>query len=149
MPELFGLYGNNLPAIKYAGNKYNLLYAEIVKDEPVWDYIVHESIITGHRSVTMRGCHWVVELKIHTYKYANLDDTHDYNDFLQNLLYNDTSFTYYRHSNGVEFVDASANVVNFKLVEFEPIEMESNDYKDALYVKFISLDFVKVMPTQT
>lgn len=143
----YGIYGNDYPAYKHGGVKYTFPYSKTLRDEPEWEYIVHESILNGFVSITDLGAHWIVEMILYIYK-DSLDDAHDAADRIQDLLWNDTAFTYYRHSNGSELMDvAGTTAITFKLVEFKPFCVETGDYKDAIYIKFISLDYVKVVPT--
>jgi len=145
----YGLYGSDGPAYKLSGTKYALAYATVLKDEPEWEVLVHASILNGHRTVVNKGAHWVIELEVGLHRDNNLDDAFDNATRLQNLLWNDSSVTYYRHSNGAELKDSSGTAVSFKLVEFEPLVADEGELKDAVFLKFISVDYVKIVPTQT
>jgi len=149
MIDTYGIYGTNYPKIvTTGGTTINLVNAVIEKDEPEWEYKVFTSVLTGYRTLKRKGAHHVIELNYFLYKAGCLDDQHYLADQLQDLLWNDTSFYYYRHADGAAYKDSSGSSVVFKLVEFKPYHLTTIDYKDAVYLKIISTKYVKMAPTQ-
>lgn len=147
----FGIYGTNYPVIYDPGSSTSIYleYAEIQKDEPEWDYVIHQSVKNGHRTIVRKGAHWVIEIIYHLYKTGTLTQQHAKADLLQNLKWNGTEFYYYRHTDGDAYRDANNAGVLFRLVEFKPIALEEVNYKDAVYLKIISTSYVKVVPIRT
>jgi len=143
----FGIYGNTSPIIIVSGTtQVNLTNCVVQKDEPVWEYIEHSSIINGYRSIVRKGARWEIELIYYIYKAGTILQQYNLANTLQNLLWNDNWFYYYRHNNGDAYRDSNGWGVHFKLVEFKPFHLENSTYKDAVLLKIISLDYVKIVP---
>lgn len=148
----YGIYGTNYPKL-YVPDEIdpftiNLENAVVKTDEPKWQYAVDQAI-NGHRTVVRIGAHWIVELIYFLYKAGTLAQQHTKADTLQDLKWAKTEFHYYRHADGEAYKDASGTAVLFRLVEFRPFAITNNNYKDAVYLKMISTNYVKVVPTRT
>lgn len=140
-------FGYGVPVIKVGATEYDLDYCVIETCEPQ-SFDIEKIAVDGTRELKKRGTHYLIELKYYLWKQGTLSQQHTRADLLQDLLWNDTSFKFKRHkTDGAYYKDASLNEVNFALIEFNPYPFTKTDYKDAVYLKIISLTCVRPKAT--
>lgn len=152
MSAHYGIYGEDNPKIiipdPIADVEIDLPNAMVLKDRPEWVYSVDTSVTNGHKTINRIGSHWVIELIYYLCKAGTLAQQHTKADLLQDLLWNQFDFYYYRHKDEQPYKNGSTTI-KFNLIEFNPIALDTPDFKDGLYMKMISKDYVKIVPTRT
>lgn len=143
----YGLYGDSYPKIVAGVTTYNLDLAKVLRDEPQWFYIIHQSGLNQERTIKRKGALWVVELEYNLFDCGS--SIYDLTNAFIDLCYDNTSFYYYRHSDGQPYKDSGGSSVNFKLSKVIPFYKTTSDYKDALYMQIISTKYVKIAPTES
>jgi len=136
------IFGTGEPKFVYTNESeitVTMGYANVEKDEPEFDYIVHKSVLNGHREVYDKGVHWVYEVIVNLFKYN--DPKSKLNQFFAAKGFD---LTLYRHSDANPFKDSSDAVVLFKLTEIEPFYLETILFRDKVRLKFISKDYIDI-----
>jgi len=138
-----GIFGTSVPKIKLAVSPstiYTLNYAKILKDEPDNEYLVHQSVINGHKEFILKGTHWSFEVGINLFKESNPGTA--YSGYAALL---GKKFYLYRHSSlNVAIQDSSGTDVPFMLYEKQESYYQTTDFKDYLILKFQSCDYVSL-----
>jgi hypothetical protein len=135
-----GIFGLLAPKFVSTGESpitVNLDYADIVKNEPVTDYVELPSEITGERAFIKRGTHYEVQFKINLYKYSN--PASKYADI---MTYHGSTVTLWLHRDGGAYQTGSSTDALFLLKEVEPFFYESKDYPDYLLLTFVSVNVI-------
>ena len=145
------IFGLGYPKVVNGVVTLLLNYFNVEQDEPEWEYITHESILTGKKTVTAKGYHWVFAGTYNLYKQGNLAAIKTkYNEII--AQYNQ-SVVLYRHVDGLVAGDGlgdpigtpTGSIMYFKMTEYRPFYLTRSDYKDCVYIKFISQDFIKLV----
>jgi hypothetical protein len=132
------IWGSSYPKIKTSGNyEIELPYAKILKDEPDFDSIMHENVLTGSRVRVRTKYHWIFEVQINLYKYPS--PAYSYN--LLNTYLNDL-VSLWRHRDWEPVCDVNGDEVQFWFKEIVPIFLTDVNFEDALILKFISMNWV-------
>ena len=135
------LFGSSAPKFIYEPSGANetilLDYVVIMKDEPEEDFIIHQSIFTGHREFILKGKYWVVEMKLHLYKQGN---PLVYYNTIKN--YEGTNIRFFRHRDGDYLKDSTGAEVEMFLQSVDESYYQTLDYKDLLLLKFKSTEYV-------
>ena len=122
-----------------------LNYVVILKDAPEEDFLIHQSIFTGHREFILKGKYWVFDLKMHLYKYTTVVDgktpTEKYDEIKQ---FEGVNLRLYRHGNGDYLKDSSNAEVEMFLESVTESYYKTTDYKDLLLLKFKSTKYVDI-----
>lgn len=133
------IFGIEAPKFVYSAQTVLLDYASVIKDEPQFDRITKESIITGHRARVNQHYHWSFEVMINLFKYTDpkvkFDEIYAHKNNLVTL--------YRRHDNDC-FRNDDDEVVLFKLSEIIPTWIDSPIFPDQLLLKFVSADPVNI-----
>lgn len=116
-----------------------LQYAVVLKDEPELDSYEVRAVRTGKRVFTNAGKHWIFQVKIHLWKYAD-----PIAKYLELKSYEGTEVLLYRHSDGDPIYDTYWNEGRFFIQSVnESITDEKNKY-DVLTLTFRSIDFIGI-----
>ena len=135
-----GIFGTDQPKIITSGGTTILLDAVVVlKDEPVFDRVRHQSVLSGDREYVCRGYHWIYQIKKHLYKHETVQD---HFIALHGALYDEV--TLYRHRDHDPIQDSSGTVVPFKFLELKPFYLETVNYHDAAILTFESTKFIDI-----
>lgn len=130
-----------IEAPKFAVNNTDILldYAVVLTDAADHDEIIHQSIITNHRSWINKGCHWQFKVMINLFKYP--DPLSKFNQ-IYNCL--NVLGTLWRRRDRDCFKDSSGSIVLFELTEIIPTWIDSADKPDRLILLFESTDYVDI-----
>lgn len=113
-------------------------YAVVLKNEPELDTFEVKSVRTGKRVLTNAGKHWIFQVKIHLWKYADPKAK-----YLELKSYEGTEVILYRHSDGGPIYDTYNNQGVFILQSLdESITDEKNKF-DVLILTFWSKEFIR------
>ena len=134
--------GNQAPKFAKTGGGVLLLdFFKNLKDEPIFDNLIHKSVINGSQNIVIKGYHWGFEGNVNLWKYAN--PAAKYNE-LYSYLY--AVGQLYRHRDFNPIKDDSGTAVNFILNEIVPYYIPTdgipNVNYDAAIVRFISTKYV-------
>ncbi len=138
------IFGNEAPKIIYdpTGTPVEILldYVVIEKDEPEEDFLIHQSIFTGHREFILKGKYWVVEMKLHVYKLGVEAGLEYYNTLKQ---YSNNLFRYFRHRDGDYLKDSTgAEIEMFLEYINESYYSDVAEYPDYLLLRFRSTKYI-------
>jgi len=124
-----------------AGAALNLNHVTVLKDEPVFDNVIHKSILNGAQKLLIKGYHWAFEVNVNLFKEAN--PTAKYDEIYSRLY---TLGKLQRHRDGCFIQDSSLEPVYFYMTEVVPYYLQSdnliNPAYDAVIVRFISSEYV-------
>lgn len=112
-------------------------YSVVIKDEPEEDRIVHQSIFTGHREFILRGKYWIFEIKVHLFKYD--DPIGKYNEIKQ---FEGMNVRLYRHQDGDYIKQPDGSEASFFIESIDESYYQTADYKDLLFIRFVSNNYV-------
>jgi len=132
------IFGTGSPKIiTSASVEITLTCAKVLKDEPVFDNIIHENPVSGERVFLAKGYRWEVQLMAYIYKDA---DPKALYTSINTALYDEV--TYYRHLDAEPVCDSGGSPVTFWLKKITPVYVETVTYKDALILDLVSLKYV-------
>lgn len=141
------IFGSSAPKFIYepAGDAVEILldYVVIQKDEPQEDFIIHQSVFTGHREFILKGKYWIIEMKMHLFKLLEATDYATVMEYYSKLKnYQGAEVRYYRHRDGDYLKDKNGNEVKMFLESVNESYYDTTDFKDLLYLKFKSTKYV-------
>ena len=133
------LFGVLEPKCNYNSIDYLLDHTITSADEPDNADIMNESVINRHREWVDRGEHYHFAVTISLHKYA--DPSTAFNNFyaLKGQL-----VKLWRHRDGIQFQDKDGNDVLFRVNKVVPFYLQTADFKDTLYMEFVSQDVVDI-----
>lgn len=112
-----------------------LFHSVVIKDEPDFLTIQQESIINRHREWVDLGEHWVFQVQVYLWKYANPKAKYE-----QLHSYLDEEVILFRRSDGEPFKNPEGNDALFKIEEVTPVYLRQTKYYDIVIITFISVD---------
>lgn len=116
-------------------NEVLLDYFVILKDEPDFGTIKHQSIINRHREWVDRGDHWIFEGLIHLFKYENPEqkylELHSY--YKQNVIL-------YKRRDSLPYSNSDGDAAYFRIDKLEPINLKASGLPDVLLLSFVSIE---------
>ncbi len=137
------LFGSEAPKFIYdpTGSNTEVLldYVVIEKDEPEEDFLMHQSIFTGHREFILKGKYWVVEMKIHVYKLGYTDGLAYYNTLKS---YEGAKLRFHRHRDGDYLKDSNGAEVEMFLEYVNESYYNTVNYPDFVLLRFKSTKYV-------
>ncbi len=108
----------------------------LLRSEPETEYVDLQSEIDGFRDSTLRARHWIVEMKVYLYKYA--DPAQKFADIMAHM---GKSVSLWLHRDGDPFLQADGTTdARFTLREVTPIYIETVQYRDGAILLFRSVD---------
>jgi len=105
-----------------AGAALNLNHVTVLKDEPVFDNVIHKSILNGAQKLLIKGYHWAFEVNVNLFKEAN--PTAKYDEIYSRLY---TLGKLQRHRDGCFIQDSSLEPVYFYMTEVVPYYLQSDN----------------------
>lgn len=136
MPSIFGIAE---PKIVSGATTVLLDHTDIIKNEPIYDVLVHESKISGNRIIYGKGYHWMFELRLNLFRYAvPLTKWNELFPFIH------TEVTLHPHRDKDPFKDSDSDVVKFFFMEMIPRYLRQDIREDILILKFISTRYVDI-----
>lgn len=108
-----------------------------LKEEPDIRNVAQESELEADRFIIPRGEYLEIEGRINLFKYA--DDATRRSKFTQINQYKNKNVVFWKHRDGESYKDGSGNEVLFYLESVIPKNLTTLDYRDVLYLKFVSL----------
>lgn len=131
MPE--SIFGVQAPKFKSGETEVELDHIVIVRDEPDLDDTEHKSIITGYREWDKKGKHWIFEVEVYIYKYANpLTAYQNFKNYEFELV------ELWKRRDGNSFHNEDDEIVYFFIESMEELYLEHYQYPDVLRVRFLS-----------
>ena len=112
-------------------------YSVVLKDEPELDTFEAKSVRTGKRDLTNAGKHWIFQVKIHLWKYADPKAK-----YLELKSYEGTEVILYRHLDGEPIYDTYGNGGHFILFQIEEKYLEEIRKSDIIILTFRSIDYI-------
>jgi hypothetical protein len=112
--------------------------AVVLRDEPVLDSFRVRSVRTGKRFSNNAGKHWLFQVKIHLFKYADAETT-----YLLLKSFEGTEVLLYRHADGEPIYDTYGNAGRFILTFINEDYLFSVDDPDILILTFESVNYIK------
>jgi len=133
------IFGSSAPKFVYDLGGVNeatvlLDYCIITRDDPDVRKIVHESELSADRDFITRGDFWEFEVMVNLYKYED-----PRNKFEEIYQYKNLNVALWKHRDGSAFLDSSGDEVLFYIDEITPRNLTRLDYKDVLFIRFLSL----------
>lgn len=131
-------------APKFIGNiattrdEIDLFNSVILKDEADPDVYSVASVRTGKKVFTKAGKHWIFQVKVYLWKYANPEAK-----YLELKSYEGTQVLLYRHSDGSMFYDTYDNEGVFVMTSLVEDYIERNNFRDIVTLTFESAEFVR------
>lgn len=117
-----------------------LQHAVVLKDQPEQDTHFVRAVRTGKRVFTNAGKHWLFQIKIYLYKYANAETK-----YLELKGYEGTKVYLHRHADGEMIYDTYNNAGAFILSSVaEEYTDEKNKY-DVVILTFKSLNYIQAV----
>lgn len=143
------VFGVGIPKIKLIAspNTETTLYdARILRDEPENEYMVHTSIINGHKEIVLKGTHWFFDVGIHIFKTGTDNENIAKYQELAQLI--GSEFELYRHTDFANPIfDSDGDAIPFILYEKIETYYQTTEYHDYLILKFMSTDYVDMYET--
>lgn len=112
-----------------------LQHAVVLKDEPELDSYGVKAVRTGRRVFNNAGKHWLFQVKVHLWKYAD-----PIAKYLELKSYEGTKVILYRRSDGDAVYDQQGNPVLFYLSSATSSYTDDTNKLDVLTLTFISVD---------
>jgi len=138
------IFGTGAPKFIYNPTGLNeevlLDYAIIIEDKPEADFLIHESIFTGHREFINLGKYWTIKLNINLYKQTYAETY--FNTIKQ---YEGLEVRFFRHRDGDYVKDNLGAEVPFFLETIDESYYKTPDYKDLLTLKLKSTKYVDML----
>lgn len=130
------IFGIEDPKIVLDDESEIIFYHSVVlKDEPDFLTLQQESIITGHREWIDLGEHWIFQIEVFLWKYAN---PVTFYIELMDLLYREVIL--YRRKDGSPFTNPEGEDALFRIDEVIPNYVRQTKYYDVLIITFVSVD---------
>ena len=143
------VFGTGIPKIALHASPYtetSLDNARILRDEPENEYLVHISVINGHKEIVFKGTHWFFDVGIHIFKTGDAAANLAKYQALAQLV--GTKFKIYRHSDFANpITDGAGTAIAFMLYEKIETYYQTTAYHDYLILKFMSTDYVSMYKT--
>lgn len=110
-----------------------LNYAVVLKDEPDPRNYNVEAVRTGKRVFTNEGKHWIFQVKIYLWKYADPETK-----YLELKGFEGTEVELFRHSDGEPFYSTNGLVCPFNLISVNESYTDPHNKYDVLILTFLS-----------
>lgn len=133
-------FGIAAPKFVHSSTTYLLDHVVILKDEPETEFIRHESIINRHREWVPKGTHWIYQVNLLLFKYA--DPSAKYAEL--KALERANVSQLFRRRDGAPIKDASNADVEFRIDSINETYIDRYDYPDVLTITFKSVDYVEM-----
>jgi hypothetical protein len=135
--SIFGALGPRI--YTSTGVSIDLDHMTILKNEPETKSFVTKNNLTGLDGHVDRGYHWVYEIRINLFKYANA-----WAMYYKLLAALGTEVTLIPCHDHTYFKDSDGTVVYFLFSELQREYLTDVNKEDALRLKFISMGFVDI-----
>lgn len=136
-----GIFGVQTPKIivniDTTQDEVLLDYSVILKDEPELDSYGVKAVRTGKQVFTNAGKHWIFEVKIHLWKYADPKAK-----YLELKSYEGTKVYLYRHADGEPICDDNRNPSKFLIESVNESYIDEFNLYDVLTISLRSIDVV-------
>lgn len=142
------ILGEEAPFMQRIDNSSHFAYlynAVLTKCEPQVRDIIHEDEIAARREVVNRGGFYEIEYLVYIYKYASTGDKTFYDNLINNLYKREVYFKLHGEAGYIKIIGTSTNA-RFYVQDAIIRPLKTNDTRDVMTVRLISLDEVK-LPT--
>lgn len=116
-----------------------LQHAVVLKDEPELDTYAVRAVRTGKRVFTNAGKHWLFQVKIYLYKYADAEAK-----YLEFKGYEGTKVYLYRHADGNKIKTTDGVDVPFVIISINESYTDEHNKHDVLIITFRSTTYVAI-----
>lgn len=134
------IFGNSFPKIivniATTQDEVLLQHAVVLKDEPELDSYGVRAVRTGKRVFNNAGKHWLFQVKIYLWKYADAEAK-----YLEFKGYEGTKVWLYRRSDGSPFLDKENKIIPFIFLSADESYTDDFNLFDVLTLTFRSLDY--------
>ena len=115
----------------------NLDYWVPIKEDPDTRNIKQESELEADRIILPRGEYLEIEGRVNLYKYADVASRQS--KFAEIYQYKNLNVSFWKHRDGSAYMDENGDEVLFYLESVIPRNLTTLDYRDVLYLRFLSL----------